>query len=248
MAMPIKSSSLFLFPGKKHNKIAVGRDVRRAGNNTILFSEFIYLFIHIFLHALSLSNLSQYLLSHFRSIEFDKHSNITGAGGSDASRCHFICHRLHCIGNGVPEAGQQVCAHRFSHFHLRIEMEIAIAMIQMSSPQFSIQQTNLFRPFSSSPRTVEENLKSTKHTQLPAMAAECQIEQKQPHTRTTTPQLSGLATSMGNNCTAVNNNDTRHHQIISDQEPPDGDETDPDVIPNQYGKFHPTAPSHPSLA
>lgn len=85
-------------------------------------------------------------------------------------------------------------------------------------------------------RSVEENLKSNKHTQLPTMAVDCQIEQKQQHTRTTSPQLSSLATSMGNNCTGVNNNDTRHHQIISDQEPPDGDETDPDVIPNQYGK------------
>lgn len=94
---------------------------------------------------------------------------------------------------------------------------------------------------SSISRSVEENLKSSKHTQLPAMAADCQIEQKQLQARTTTPQISGLATSMGSNCTGVsNNNDTRHHQIISDQEPPDGDETDPDVIPNQYGKclFH----------
>lgn len=101
------------------------------------------------------------------------------------------------------------------------------------------------RLFRGSSRSVDENLKSAKHTQLPAMAADCQIEQKQQHIRTTTPQLSGMATSMGNNCAATNSIDTRHHQIISDQEPPDGDETDPDVIPNQYGKFsvarHPCA-------
>lgn len=101
---------------------------------------------------------------------------------------------------------------------------------------FQMEFLRFHRAIFSLSRSAEENLKSNKHTQLPTMAVDCQIEQKPQHTRTTSPQLSSLATSMGNNCTGVNNNDTRHHQIISDQEPPDGDETDPDVIPNQYGK------------
>lgn len=80
---------------------------------------------------------------------------------------------------------------------------------------------------------MEDNIKSAKHTQLPVMAADCQIETKPLQTRSPTPQLNAI--SMSNNC-SMNNNDARNHQLISDQEPPDGDETDPDVIPNQYGK------------
>lgn len=68
------------------------------------------------------------------------------------------------------------------------------------------------------------------------MPADCQLEATQQHTRTVTVPSCGVSTPMINNCTNVNN-DSRHHQLISDQEPPDGDETDPDVIPNQYGKL-----------
>lgn len=85
-------------------------------------------------------------------------------------------------------------------------------------------------------RNAEENIKSTKHTQLPVVPADCQLEATQQHTRTVTVPSCGVSTPMINNCTSVNN-DSRHHQLISDQEPPDGDETDPDVIPNQYGKL-----------
>lgn len=67
------------------------------------------------------------------------------------------------------------------------------------------------------------------------MPADCQLEATQQHTRTVTVPSCGVSTPMINNCTSVNN-DSRHHQLINDQEPPDGDETDPDVIPNQYGK------------
>ncbi|XP_031624769.1 neural cell adhesion molecule 2 isoform X1 [Contarinia nasturtii] len=82
-------------------------------------------------------------------------------------------------------------------------------------------------------RNAEENIKSAKHTQLPVVPADCQLEATQQHTRTVTVPSCGVSTPMINNCTSVNN-DSRHHQLISDQEPPDGDETDPDVIPNQY--------------
>lgn len=85
-------------------------------------------------------------------------------------------------------------------------------------------------------RNTEENIKSAKHTQLPVVPADCQIEATQQHTRTVTVPSCGVSTPMINNCTSVNT-DSRHRQLISDQEPPDGDETDPDVIPNQYGKF-----------
>lgn len=85
-------------------------------------------------------------------------------------------------------------------------------------------------------RNTEENIKSAKHTQLPVVPADCQLEATQQHTRTVTVSACGVSAPMINNCTSVNN-DSRHHQLISDQEPPDGDETDPDVIPNQYGKF-----------
>lgn len=78
-------------------------------------------------------------------------------------------------------------------------------------------------------------MKSAKHTQLPVVPADCQLEGTQHHNRTMTVPSCGVSTPMINNCTSVNN-DSRHHQLISDQEPPDGDETDPDVIPNQYGK------------
>lgn len=66
--------------------------------------------------------------------------------------------------------------------------------------------------------------------------ADCQLEATQQHARTVSVPACGVSTPMINNCTSVNS-DSRHHQLISDQEPPDGDETDPDVIPNQYGKF-----------
>lgn len=85
-------------------------------------------------------------------------------------------------------------------------------------------------------RNADETIKSAKHTQLPVVPADCQLEATQQHTRTVTVPSCGVSTPMINNCTSVNN-DSRHHQLISDQEPPDGDETDPDVIPNQYGKF-----------
>lgn len=68
------------------------------------------------------------------------------------------------------------------------------------------------------------------------MPADCQLESTQQHNRTVAPQINAdAATPMSNNCSAIN--DSRHHQLINDQEPPDGDETDPDVIPNQYGKL-----------
>lgn len=77
-------------------------------------------------------------------------------------------------------------------------------------------------------------MKSAKHTQLPVMQSDCQIEQPQ-HTRTAQP-ISGMSSPLVGNCGI---NDSRHlNQLISEQEPPEGDETDPDVIPNQYGKFH----------
>lgn len=82
-------------------------------------------------------------------------------------------------------------------------------------------------------RNIEENLKSSKHTQLQTVPNDCQIE---PTIRTA-PQISGMAaTPMANSCNAI---DSRHlnHQLASDQEPPEIDETDPDVIPNQYGKW-----------
>lgn len=85
-------------------------------------------------------------------------------------------------------------------------------------------------------RNAEENIKSAKHTQLPVMSSDCQLEPTQQLTRTIQPQISGVSTPLANNCTGINN-DSRHHQLITgEQEPPDGDETDPDVIPNQYGE------------
>lgn len=69
------------------------------------------------------------------------------------------------------------------------------------------------------------------------MPVDVQIEQKPLQIRSNTSQMNSLASTMSNNCSIANNNDARHLQLINDQEPPDGDETDPDVIPNQYGKF-----------
>ena len=69
-------------------------------------------------------------------------------------------------------------------------------------------------------------MKSAKHhTQLPVMPSDCQLEPIQ-HTRAP----SGTSTPMGN-CI-----DSRRQspQFISDA--PEVDDTDPDVIPNQYGK------------
>lgn len=80
-------------------------------------------------------------------------------------------------------------------------------------------------------------MKSSKHTQLPVgTTADCQLEATQQQTRTVNASSCGASAPIINNCTNVNN-DSRHHQLISDQEPPDGDETDPDVIPNQYGRW-----------
>lgn len=65
------------------------------------------------------------------------------------------------------------------------------------------------------------------------MPNDCQIEPAQ-HVRAV-PQQSGVSsTPMGINVVV---GDVRHlNQLASDQEPPEIDETDPDVIPNQYGK------------
>lgn len=71
------------------------------------------------------------------------------------------------------------------------------------------------------------------------MPNDCQIE---PAVRTA-PQMSGMSTTpMVNSCNAVDSRHLNHlnhlnHQLASDQEPPEIDETDPDVIPNQYGKL-----------
>lgn len=89
-------------------------------------------------------------------------------------------------------------------------------------------------------RNTEDVIKSSKHTQLPMVPADCQLESTQQHTRTVPVPACGVSTPMINNCTSSVNSDSRdsrHHQLITDQEPPDGDETDPDVIPNQYGKL-----------
>lgn len=234
-AMPIKSSSFYHKSIKNlcQSAIHAACDLRAM---PFKYSRFAIQFIHF---------IDENSLVRFRSIEFDEHSNFTSAGRSDAGRGHSICHRLHCIGNSVPEAGQQVrisATYQLfidSNFKYTCVLFVVIFSNFLFSPEILTEL--LFMLFFSTSRSVEENLKSSKHTQLPAMAADCQIEQKQLQARTTTPQISGLSTSMGSNCTGVsNNNDTRHHQIISDQEPPDGDETDPDVIPNQYGKclFH----------
>lgn len=73
------------------------------------------------------------------------------------------------------------------------------------------------------------------------MPADCQLDSaQQQHNRTAAPLISADSASMSlsNNCSGLN--DSRHHphhQLINhEQEPPDGDETDPDVIPNQYGE------------
>lgn len=68
------------------------------------------------------------------------------------------------------------------------------------------------------------------------MPNDCQIEPAQNHVRTAAPSMGHMSTTpMGNNSIV---NDSRHlNQLVSDQEPPEIDETDPDVIPNQYGKF-----------
>lgn len=91
----IKSFSIFFF-AKKHNKIC--QSAARAIK--LKFLKHFFFFVYIFFCSIRI-----------RSIEFDKHSNITSAGRSDISRCHSVCHRLYCIGNGVSEAGQQVCVH-----------------------------------------------------------------------------------------------------------------------------------------
>lgn len=82
-------------------------------------------------------------------------------------------------------------------------------------------------------RRAEESLKA-KHTQLPTDASDCQLDPSEPNNRNGNGSNCGTASPMINNCTTVGTN-ARHHHLISDQEPPDGDETDPDVIPNQYG-------------
>lgn len=64
---------------------------------------------------------------------------------------------------------------------------------------------------------------------------DCQIEQA-PHTHTRpVPQMNAMSTMpMSSSCIV---SDSRHlSQMVSDQEPPEIDDTDPDVIPNQYGK------------
>lgn len=83
-------------------------------------------------------------------------------------------------------------------------------------------------------RNAKESIKSAKHTHLAPVPDDCQIEASEQHTRTDTVQVSGVSMPMINSCASANI--SRHHQLLSDQEPPDGDETDPDVIPNQYGK------------
>lgn len=75
-------------------------------------------------------------------------------------------------------------------------------------------------------------MKSAKHTQMQAATNDCQIEPAQ-HTRTV-PQLNAVATPMGSSCVIA---DSRLlNQLANDQEAPEIDETDPDVIPNQYGE------------
>lgn len=78
---------------------------------------------------------------------------------------------------------------------------------------------------------MEANLKSAKHhTQLAVMPTDCQLEPIQ-HQHTRAP--SGTPTPLGNNCDS-------HHQsshFVGDL-PPDIDDTDPDVIPNQYGELN----------
>lgn len=75
-------------------------------------------------------------------------------------------------------------------------------------------------------RNQEENLKSTKHTQLPIMPTDCQIDQQHHST-----DPNGTAAPLG----VCMDSHRQSPQIIG--EPPDGDDTDPDVIPNQYGKY-----------
>lgn len=67
-------------------------------------------------------------------------------------------------------------------------------------------------------------LKSVKHTQLSVTPSDCQLELPQ-HTR----EQSGTSTPI-----AASQIIRQSPQIIGD--PPEGDDTDPDVIPNQYGK------------
>lgn len=75
-------------------------------------------------------------------------------------------------------------------------------------------------------------MKSAKHTQLQTVPNDCQIEPPQ-HTRAA-PPMNAMATPMGSSCAVA---DVRHlNQLANDQEAPEIDETDPDVIPNQYGE------------
>lgn len=81
---------------------------------------------------------------------------------------------------------------------------------------------SLFRPQN---RNAEANLKSAKHhTQLPVMPSDCQLDQPM-HRRnpsgTSTPIVAGDSRRLS-------------PQFMAD--PPDIDDTDPDVIPNQHGK------------
>lgn len=113
---------------------------------------------------------------------------------------------------------------------------ILSVLISLLLLNIKFQIPNDFKQIKIRFRNTDDAIKSSKHTQLPMVPADCQIESTQQHTRTVPAPACGASTPMINNCTIVNS-DSRHHQLITDQEPPDGDETDPDVIPNQYGKL-----------
>lgn len=75
-------------------------------------------------------------------------------------------------------------------------------------------------------RNAEANLKSAKHhTQLPVMPSDCQLDppmHRRNPSGTSTPIVAGDSHRLS-------------PQFMAD--PPDIDDTDPDVIPNQHGKF-----------
>lgn len=74
-------------------------------------------------------------------------------------------------------------------------------------------------------RNAEANLKSAKHhTQLPVMPSDCQLDppmHRRNPSGTSTPIVAGDSHRLS-------------PQFMAD--PPDIDDTDPDVIPNQHGK------------
>ncbi|XP_037920773.1 neural cell adhesion molecule 2 [Hermetia illucens] len=93
----------------------------------------------------------------------------------------------------------------------------------------------LYRRYSN--KNAELNLKSTKHTQLPIMPSDCQLDPQNPTMQQQHLQHQQQTRNPnGTSSTPLGENDTHRQSPAVLGDPPEGEDTDPDVIPNQYEK------------